>query len=142
MTVRAAFIIAFLAGFLSLGATIDAGVMAKHLPTTKTLHERLQASGNGFQGLVAQYTENIPEENAAEWNQCTEESEKFKKLVKDVDEITTIINYYEITGGSEETLDNFDKWLKEIDGLRKPALDEIQACYNKHTQNLKEADKI
>lgn len=108
------------------------GVFAKKLPTYKTLEERYMASMNGFQGELATAIEDIPEENAPIWDACVKEYDiDTKQLARLGQELEIILQYYQITEGSEESLDNFDKWQKDFNEHYPKTIKEVRACYDK-----------
>lgn len=96
-----------------------AGVLAKHIPTTAAMGERIKAEVSGFRGELEtfwakyQIDEDHPE-NMALWNTIVNSNESMKELQRLGEEVDVIVQYHDITGGSDESSSNFDKWIKAL----------------------------
>lgn len=141
MKVRAAFLTVFLGAFLALGATIAGVVMVKGLPTTKTLQGRLEGAENGFTGYLNSSKGKVVRGTEHDWDSCVDQHDQELKQVFELhDQLVIIIAYYDLTGGSDESADNFDKWLKEFEKKGKLWLDGMNRCYNSTQLPLKQEE--
>ena len=124
---------------LLIGVFSYAGIFAKHLPTYDSLKEKIQAELNAYKGSVDSETSKrqLSAENEAQlmaWNSCVMASPNTKEISKLGYELDILLEYYRITGGTEESAEYFDKWIKEIHGKWVEQLADITACYDKATR--------
>lgn len=109
------------------------------LPTYKALSDRFDGVHAGFITGVTEVLETVSNEEA--WNACLEDNSlEVAEADNLLAELNTILEYYRITKGSDDALDNFNRWEKDFIAKWPKALQSVQKCYLNETQQLKEVE--
>lgn len=119
------------------GLFVYGGIFAKKLPTNKVLEDRLMGIKEGFELAVYNSQKDIPTERIVEYQKCMQKSEnEIKETLQLYNELVYIYQYYVAVDGSEEALDNFDKWQKDFESKYPKVIKEIESCHTKSTQGI------